>query len=98
MVVNPAVYLSHIAPTSTTAKFYKSKASDYLAGREAVVPIGNILGGGSSINFMVYARAQEIDYDDWNTEGWKGKDMIPFLKKVGTMYKAIFSTVPAPML
>ncbi|KKZ62534.1 hypothetical protein EMCG_02940 [[Emmonsia] crescens] len=82
MVVNPAVYLSHIAPTSTTAKFYKSKASDYLAGREAVIPIGNILGGGSSINFMVYARAQEVDFDDWNTEGWKGKDMIPFLKKI----------------
>ncbi|OAT10443.1 alcohol oxidase [Blastomyces gilchristii SLH14081] len=82
MVVNPAIYLSNIAPDSTTAKFYKSKASDYLGGREAIVPIGNILGGGSSINFMVYTRAQEIDYDDWNTEGWTGKDMIPFIKKI----------------
>ncbi|OJD15604.1 hypothetical protein AJ78_04157 [Emergomyces pasteurianus Ep9510] len=82
MVVNPAVYLSHIAPTSTTAKFYKSKTSDYLGGRQATVPTANILGGGSSINFMVYTRAQEVDYDDWNMEGWKGKDMIPFLKKI----------------
>ncbi|PGH18035.1 hypothetical protein AJ79_00661 [Helicocarpus griseus UAMH5409] len=81
LVVNPAVYLSHLMPTSTTAKFYKSKASDHLAGREAIVPIGNILGGGSSINFMVYTRAQKTDFDDWNTEGWTGNDMIPFLKK-----------------
>ncbi|EDN02159.1 predicted protein [Histoplasma mississippiense (nom. inval.)] len=82
MVVNPAIYLSHIAPTSTVAKFYKSKPSDYLAGREAIVSTANILGGGSSINFMVYARAQEVDFDDWNTEGWRGKDMIPFLQKI----------------
>ncbi|KLJ09143.1 hypothetical protein EMPG_15441 [Blastomyces silverae] len=82
IVVNPAMYLANIAPGSTTAKFYKSKASDYLGGREVVVPIGNILGGGSSINFMVYTRAQEIDYDDWNTEGWTGKDMIPLIKKI----------------
>lgn len=52
-VVNPAVYLSHLAPTSTNAIFYKSKASDHLGGREAVVPAGGMFGGGSSINFMV---------------------------------------------
>ncbi|EEH03136.1 alcohol oxidase [Histoplasma capsulatum G186AR] len=81
-VVTPALYLSNIAPTSTIAKIYKSKASDHLGGRVAVVSTGNILGGGSSINFMVYTRAQEVDYDDWNTEGWTGKDMIPFIKKI----------------
>ncbi|EEH44360.1 uncharacterized protein PADG_00649 [Paracoccidioides brasiliensis Pb18] len=80
-VVNPALYPSHLQPTSTTTKFYKSKPNEYLGGREVVVPIGNILGGGSSINFMVYTRASAVDYDDWNTEGWTGKDMLPFLKK-----------------
>lgn len=39
-------------------KFYKSKASKHLNGREAIVPMGGILGGGSSINFMMYTRAQ----------------------------------------
>ncbi|RFU28325.1 hypothetical protein B7463_g8018, partial [Scytalidium lignicola] len=80
-VINPAAYLSHVAPGSTKATFYVSKPSPALAGREAVVPIGQCLGGGSSINFMVYSRPQKIDFDDWNTEGWSGKDMIPFLKK-----------------
>ncbi|KAL1957923.1 hypothetical protein VTO42DRAFT_5315 [Malbranchea cinnamomea] len=80
-IVNPAFYLHNIAPGSTTATFYKSRASEHLGGRELVIPTGGALGGGSSINFMVYARAQLIDFDDWNTEGWSGKDMLPFLKK-----------------
>ncbi len=57
-VTNPAVYLSHLAPDSKTAIFYKSKKSEHLNGREAIVPMGGLLGGGSSINFMMYTRAQ----------------------------------------
>ncbi|PGH27415.1 hypothetical protein AJ80_00893 [Polytolypa hystricis UAMH7299] len=80
-VVNPALFIRNLAPTSNTAKFYKSNASEHVGGRELIFPTGGALGGGSSINFMVYVRAQETDFDDWNTEGWSGKDMIPFLKK-----------------
>lgn len=52
-VVNPLLYYEHLAPTSKSTLFYKSKASEHLAGREAVIPSGGILGGGSSINFMM---------------------------------------------
>lgn len=38
---------------SKTASFYYSRPSEHLDGRQAVVPCANILGGGSSINFMV---------------------------------------------
>ncbi len=38
---------------SKTASFYESRPSKWLAGRKAVVPCAHILGGGSSINFMV---------------------------------------------
>ncbi|EHK99491.1 putative alcohol oxidase [Glarea lozoyensis 74030] len=69
-VTNPAVYLSHLAPDSKTALFYKSKQSKHLNNREAIVPMGGILGGGSSINFMMYTRAQGADFDAWNTPGW----------------------------
>lgn len=66
--MNPAVYLSHLAPDSKTALFYKAKKSEHLNGREAIVPTGGLLGGGSSINFMMYTRAQGIDFDSWETE------------------------------
>ncbi|RDL38488.1 FAD protein [Venustampulla echinocandica] len=85
-VTNPAVFLSHLAPDSKTALFYKSKKSEHLNGREAVVPMGGILGGGSSINFMMYTRAQGIDFDSWNTPGWSAKEMIPLCKKLETYH------------
>ena len=40
---------------SKTASFYYSKPSEWLGGRSAVVPCAHILGGGSSINFMVHS-------------------------------------------
>ncbi|KFY90160.1 hypothetical protein V500_05260, partial [Pseudogymnoascus sp. VKM F-4518 (FW-2643)] len=52
-VVNPALFLEHLAPGSKTAIFYEGKKSEALAGRELIIPSGGILGGGSSINFMM---------------------------------------------
>jgi alcohol oxidase len=86
MVVNPAVFLSHLAPGSTSASFYKSKPSEHLDGREAVVQAGKILGGGSSINFMIYTRAQEVDYNSWKTPGWTQQDLLPLLRKLETFH------------
>ncbi|KND87110.1 Alcohol oxidase, partial [Tolypocladium ophioglossoides CBS 100239] len=83
-VVNPAFYLSHLAPGSQTALFYQSNKEKALKDREAIVPSGGILGGGSSINFMAYTRAQGVDYDSWNTEGWDAKSLLPFAKKLET--------------
>lgn len=39
---------------------------------------------------MVYSRAQAIDFDDWGVDGWRGKDMIPFLKNVSKIYAVSF--------
>ncbi|KAH8812607.1 alcohol dehydrogenase, partial [Xylogone sp. PMI_703] len=85
-VIVPAAYPSHIAPGSETVTFYQSKPSKHLAGREVIVPAGRILGGGSSVNFTIYTRAQGIDYDSWNTEGWGQKDLLPLLKKTETYH------------
>jgi alcohol oxidase len=52
-VTNPAVFLSHLAPDSKSAIFYQGRKSDKLGGRAPIVPAGGILGGGSSINFMM---------------------------------------------
>ena len=81
-MTTPAAFLSHLAPNSQSAIFYKSQASKELLGREAIVPTGGILGGGSSINAMMYTRAQAIDYDSWDMEGWDFKSVLPSFKRV----------------
>ncbi|KAI0401468.1 GMC oxidoreductase [Xylaria palmicola] len=85
-IVTPALYLTHLAPGSKTALFYKARKSDKLAGREVIVPCGGILGGGSSINFMMYTRAQHDDFDSWKTPGWTADEIYPFLKKLETYH------------
>ncbi|APA05685.1 hypothetical protein SS1G_01984 [Sclerotinia sclerotiorum 1980 UF-70] len=85
-VVTPVVFLSHLAPGSKTALFYKSQPSPHLNNREAIVPAGGLLGGGSSINFLMYTRAQSIDFDSWNTPGWSAKDMLEMWKKLETYH------------
>ncbi|CAJ2508973.1 Uu.00g139990.m01.CDS01 [Anthostomella pinea] len=85
-VVQPAQFLTHIAPGSTSAIFYKAVKSSYLADRECIVPSGGILGGGSSINFMMYTRAQLEDFDSWKTPGWTADEVLPYLKKLETYH------------
>lgn len=52
-VFRPGIFPRNMKLDSKTATFYESKESKWLAGRKAIVPCANILGGGSSINFMV---------------------------------------------
>ncbi|TGO26448.1 hypothetical protein BPAE_0059g00180 [Botrytis paeoniae] len=85
-ITTPAVYLSHLAPESKTALFYKGQPSQHLNNRSPIIPAGGLLGGGSSINFMMYTRAQSIDFDSWDTEGWTGKDMLEMCKKLETFH------------
>ncbi|WP_348630943.1 GMC family oxidoreductase N-terminal domain-containing protein [Mesorhizobium sp. M4A.F.Ca.ET.022.05.2.1] len=43
-----------------------------------------VLGGGSSVNAMVYLRGQPRDYDQWQAAGadnWGWKDVLPYFKK-----------------
>jgi choline dehydrogenase-like flavoprotein len=49
--------------------------------------MGGLLGGGSSINFMMYTRAQGVDYDSWKTPGWGHKDLLPLAKKLETFHQ-----------
>lgn len=85
-IVNPAFYLQNLLPATKTALFYKGNKSKHLADREAIVPCGGTLGGGSSINFMMYTRAQRSDFDSWKTPGWSANEMWPFLKKLETYH------------
>lgn len=81
-VTNPALYRATLMPGTANAFHYKSQKEAQLSDREVVVTTGGILGGGSSVNGMIYQRGQLCDFDSWDTKGWSGKEVVPFLKKV----------------
>ncbi|KAG8666513.1 Alternative oxidase, mitochondrial precursor [Fusarium poae] len=80
-VYRPGIYPRNMKLDSKTASFYKSRPSKHLAGRSATVPCAHILGGGSSINFMMYTRASASDYDDFQAKGWTTEELLPLMKK-----------------
>ena len=57
----------------------------HLGGRQPAVGQAAILGGGSSVNAMVYTRGQREDYDHWDAflggEGqWSYSNLLPHFK------------------
>ncbi len=51
-----------------------------LNDRKFNMALGHVLGGGSSINAMVWSRGLERDYDAWEhsgAKGWGFKDVLP---------------------
>jgi choline dehydrogenase len=45
---------------------------------------GRVLGGGSSINGMIYTRGHRLDYDQWaqmGCRGWSFDDVLPNFKR-----------------
>ncbi|KAF8433455.1 GMC oxidoreductase-domain-containing protein [Terfezia claveryi] len=79
-VVRPGRYWANLNPNS--GYFNSIKGNLDHCGREIEVAVPNILGGGGSVNFMMYTRASASDFDDWRTEGWYAEDLVPILRKV----------------
>ena len=60
---------------------YESDAQPMLNGRSTKVPQANVLGGGSSVNAMIYMRGKPEEYDEWDKAsggaGWTWRHMLP---------------------
>jgi choline dehydrogenase len=57
--------------------------SPQLNNRKFNMALGHVLGGGSSINAMVWARGMQRDYDGWaknGAKGWSFADVLPVFK------------------
>ena len=62
---------------------YTGEESDRLNGRKPVLIQGHVIGGGSSVNAMVYIRGQARDYDGWmqdGNRGWSYADVLPVFR------------------
>jgi choline dehydrogenase len=57
--------------------------SPRLNGRQFNMALGHVVGGGSSINAMVWTRGMQRDYDGWaanGAKGWAFADVLPVFK------------------
>lgn len=52
-VVYPALFPLNLVPGNQTAIFYECEGGKSLNGRTHIIPTGGVLGGGSSINFLM---------------------------------------------
>src|ERR1700741_1235044 len=58
--------------------------SPRLNNRKFNMALGHVLGGGTSINAMVWMRGMQRDYDRWadnGAKGWAFVDVLPVFKK-----------------
>jgi choline dehydrogenase len=80
----PAGWMKGISGSSVV-ELHEPIPQKHLGGRQPKVGQANILGGGSSVNAMVYTRGQAQDYDHWDKylggkSGWSYKVMLPHFK------------------
>lgn len=74
---------------ATVVKVFQQKSWPYMTvpqphcnDREMILAQGKVMGGGSSVNGMIYTRGQPEDYDrwaqDWGCAGWAYEDVLPY--------------------
>lgn len=82
----PAAWMKGIRG-SPIVEMHQPVPQKHLNGRAPDVGQAAILGGGSSVNAVVYARGQHADYDDWDRfmgggSGWAFSDMLPHFRSL----------------
>lgn len=82
----PAAWMKGISG-SEVVEMHEPVPQKHLNGRRPAVGQANVLGGGTSVNAMVYTRGQHEDYDHWDeflggNSGWSFKDMLPHFRNM----------------
>lgn len=77
----PATFVRVIGTERTWV--YETTSQEQAGGRKMFIPQGRTLGGGSSVNAMVYVRGNARDYDHWagqGCSGWSWNDVLPWFR------------------
>lgn len=80
----PAGYMKFLG-REDYLEMHQAVPQPQLGGRAPIVPQARVLGGGSTVNAMVYMRGQRQDYDGWDAllggdSGWSYDDMLPHFR------------------
>ena len=68
-------------------KFFETLPLVHTDGRTHMWPRGNVLGGTSALNAMVFARGHRTDYDNWasmGATGWSFEEVLPYFMELET--------------
>jgi len=63
---------------------YEGEPDTSLDGRVDRWAAGKVLGGGSSVNGMIWVRGSHRDYDEWEklgARGWSYSDVLPYFRR-----------------
>ena len=60
---------------------FRTTPQRHVDNRRMLHPRGKVLGGTSSINYMVYMRGHRANYDDWGIDGWRYDDVLPLFRR-----------------
>lgn len=65
---------------------FKGQPTPTLNGRTPPFPMGKVLGGGSSVNGLVWARGHKNDYDSWAEEtgnpAWNYESILDIYRRI----------------
>jgi choline dehydrogenase len=86
---NPAIHKTDMQSMislwgSTVDWNYVTEPQSGLGDRTIPISQGRVVGGGTSINAMMYVRGNRRDYDRWQSlgnEGWGYQDLLPYFQK-----------------
>jgi choline dehydrogenase len=80
-IANPSVWFYNVG--GPLDYHLPIKPSPRLNNRNFYMALGHVVGGGSTINAMVWTRGMERDYDRWaenGAKGWAFADVLPIYK------------------
>lgn len=84
-VHDPQLWAASLGTRAT--KFFNTVPQRNADGRSHAWPRGNILGGTSALNAMIFARGHRSDYDSWayaGNTGWSYEEVLPHFKAMET--------------
>ncbi|MDH3236636.1 MAG: GMC family oxidoreductase, partial [Alphaproteobacteria bacterium] len=83
-VTNPSMWPTNIRSERDWG--FTAEPGKAINGRALIMPMGKVLGGGSSINVMAYVRGHKNDYDHWASEAgddaWNYESILKIYKRI----------------